>query len=75
MIELAPDTAFLAYLATTLTVLLGFWVNHLYSAKKRKLVFDEQTLTVCEYCHCGYLATTGDQISRCPQCKSLNKMK
>ncbi len=73
MIELAPDTAFLLYLAVTLLILLGLWTQHLMRAKKKKLVLTEYDLRVCEYCHFAYLATRGEGISRCLQCKSLNK--
>ncbi|MDP1834539.1 MAG: hypothetical protein Q8K75_01290 [Chlamydiales bacterium] len=73
MIELSPDTAFLLYLGCTLVVLLGTWTYHVFRAGRRKLIIQEHQLQTCEYCAFAYLATRGVQISRCPQCKSLNK--
>ncbi len=73
MIEIAPDTAFLLYIGLMLLLLLGTWTYHLYRSSKRKLVLTEYELSVCEYCHFAYLATRGDKLSRCPQCKALNK--
>lgn len=73
MIELSPDTAFLLYLGITLLVLLSAWIYHIYHSHKRKLSMVDYRLTVCEYCHFAYLGNKGDPVTRCPQCKSLNK--
>jgi hypothetical protein len=73
MIEISPDTAFLLYIGMTLLILLGTWTYHHYCSSKRKLVLMEYELSVCEYCHFAYLATRGDELTRCPQCKSLNQ--
>lgn len=75
MIEVSPDTAFLLYIGLTLLVLLGTWCYSLYRSSKRKIILFKHELTICEYCHFAFLATRGEVLTRCPQCKSLTKLK
>lgn len=73
MIELTFSTALVIYLCLTLFLLLGLWLFHHYHASKRKIITCDQKLYVCEYCHFAYLQESHKNLTRCPQCKSLNK--
>jgi hypothetical protein len=73
MITVNQTTMLLLYLGFFLFFSLGAWVSsHLKSCKKEPLPPLYQ-LSMCEYCAFEYLATTGKQITQCPQCHSYNK--
>ena len=72
MIELSAHGALLLYLGSTLIVLLGLWVTHHYTSRRRKLNLNEQTLIVCEYCQYAYLDDPSQPVTRCPRCQSYN---
>lgn len=73
MIELSSTTAFTIYLSLTLGVVFGIWIYHHFTSRRKKISILQQELQICEYCHCAYLATTGVEITQCPQCQSFNK--
>lgn len=73
MIPLSTNAAAMLYLCLTLSTLFGFWLNHHYRARKRKIVLVEEKLHVCEYCRYAYLKKLSKKISQCPQCQSFNE--
>ena len=72
MIELSFATAFMLYLLVTIGTLLTIWVIHHYKSRDKKVIIDDKSLTVCEYCHYAYLEERGKKLSKCPQCHSFN---
>ncbi len=73
MIELSTNTAVMLYLVVTLSAVLGMWIFHHYSTRKKKIILAAQELQVCEYCHFVYLIDLEKEITQCPQCRSFNK--
>lgn len=73
MIEVAPTTAIMIYLALTLGVILGLWALRHYQTRNKKNVIERQALQVCEYCHYAYLSDLAEKFSKCPSCHSLNE--
>lgn len=73
MIEVAPNTAIMLYLAISLTAILGLWLYSHASKRKKKIVTSEQRLLVCEYCHCAYVEDLTKEVTKCPDCNSFNK--
>ncbi|MEI8125375.1 MAG: hypothetical protein WCG42_06450 [Parachlamydiaceae bacterium] len=73
MIELSPGAALLLYLGITLAILLGVWVASHYRARRYRFFPLEKELSVCEFCHFGYLETASKEVTRCPRCGSYNK--
>lgn len=71
--ELSIHTAFMLYLALTLFVLLGIWINQHYKSRHREILPVEKSLFVCEYCHFTYLSEDEKPVTKCPQCHSFNK--
>ena len=73
MIEVLPDTAFMIYLGITIFTIMGFWLRYyLYSKKKEVLSFPISQRR-CEFCRFHYLEDAAKTVSRCPQCRFLNK--
>ena len=73
MFEVSASTAIMIYLGTTLLTILGLWIVHHYKTKNRQIFSFPTKLFVCEYCHCVYQERAELQVTRCPQCHSLNK--
>ena len=73
MIELASSTAFMLYLAATLSALFVLSIIHYISSTKQSLAIESSQLYVCEYCLYAYLADSSEEVSRCPNCSSFNK--
>lgn len=73
MIEVAPSTGFMLYLAITLSTLLLIWVSYHFKARKRVVITPEALLLVCEYCQCAYVDDRTKAVTQCPQCNSFNK--
>lgn len=73
MIELAPSTAFMLYLAATLCFLLTTWMVHHWRTRQRKIITSSQKLFVCEYCQNAYLDDCTKPVTQCSQCKSYNR--
>lgn len=73
MIEVTPSTAFMIYLATTLTILVLVWVQYHFRSKKKFKLPAETLLLVCEYCHCAYVEDYLKDVTQCPKCDSFNK--
>jgi len=73
MIELSASTAFMLYLAFTLTILMVLGVTS-YLRSRKKLILPAATiLCICEYCHHTYVADSTKKVSQCPQCQSFNQ--
>lgn len=73
MIEIAPTTAIMVYLAITCAVILGLWgVRHI-ETRKKKLKIATHALRICEYCRCAYLDDSEKAVTKCPHCESFNK--
>lgn len=73
MIEVAPNTAIMIYLALTLATIFGLWVyTHLIKRKEKVLTTTKQLL-VCEYCQCAYVEDQSKEVTECPECHSYNK--
>lgn len=75
MIELTWATAFLLYLLAALFSLFALWLKAHFDQKKRKIVLSRQLITVCEFCQNPYISLNGESLTRCPLCKSINKLK
>lgn len=71
MISIELTTALMLYFGLFLGGLLLLWV--VYGWRRKPRVTSMTKLQTCEYCHYTYLAKTGDPVSKCPQCESLNK--
>lgn len=71
MIEIAPDTACLLYLALALSIVLIIW----YLQKKKEVSHFERHARRCEFCQMHYLEDEKSLISRCPHCQLLNKSR
>ena len=69
MIDIAPDTACILYLAISLSVVLFIWV----CSKKKEIARFHVRPRHCEFCHHSYLEEIEKPVSRCPQCQLLNK--
>ncbi len=69
MIELAPETACILYLAIGLAAASGIW---LATRKKEVLSFSLQSRT-CEFCRHTYIEDAEKPLSRCPECNLLTK--
>lgn len=69
MIDIAPETACILYLAIGLSVVIGIW---LATRKKEAAPFTLKHQT-CEFCYYQYIEDTQKKISRCPQCQLLSK--
>ena len=72
MIVLAPTTAIMLYLLTTLLAILGIWSWRHYQTRQKKVVTIQKELIVCEYCHFAFLEEKAKKVSQCPQCQSYN---
>lgn len=72
MIVLAPTTAIMLYLMTTLLMILGIWSWRHYKTRRQKVITIEKELVKCEYCHFAYLDEKAKEVSQCPQCHSFN---
>lgn len=73
MIEVAPNTAIMIYLAIFLTVIMGLWLYTHVVKRNNKIVTTEQRLLVCEYCQCAYVEDQTKEVTKCPECESFNK--
>lgn len=73
MIEVAPNTAIMIYLAIFLAVIMGLWLNTHVVKRNKKIVTTEQKLLVCEYCQCAYVEDLAKEVTKCPECQSYNK--
>lgn len=71
MIEIAPETACILYLAIAIAVVAGIW---LATRKKEVAPFTLQH-HLCEFCHHHYIEESRKPFSRCPQCQLINKKK
>lgn len=69
MIELAPETACILYLAICLVVVVGIWL----STRKKQAAYFSLEQETCEFCSHSYIKDTQKTISRCPQCHLVNK--
>lgn len=74
MIPLTIPSALLLYLLLTTLSILGWWFWEHWTNRHQSLSLAEERLQVCEFCQFAYLAPRSKQISRCPQCRSLNKL-
>lgn len=72
MIVVAPTTAIMLYLMSTLLMLLGIWALRHYKTRRHKVVTIEKELTKCDICHFAYLRDKAKPISQCPQCRSFS---
>lgn len=73
MILIGQTTAFLLYLAFSLSALLIFWALQKYKERHRTVLPSESDLYVCEYCHFAYVEKRHHTVNQCPQCHSFNK--
>ncbi|MBT3394239.1 MAG: hypothetical protein HN411_03920 [Waddliaceae bacterium] len=73
MIEITSATAFTFYLALTLGVVFGLVLYHHFKKKDNTTLPFEKNLIVCEYCRYTYLEEITVELTKCPQCHSLNK--
>lgn len=73
MIEVSLTTVIMLYLCLTLLILLGLWTYQHYLTRHKKVIVSEQQLFLCEYCASAYVADSSRPVTRCPDCKSLNK--
>ena len=71
MIDIAPESACVLYLAISLFVVIGIW---LATRKKETVQFAFKHKT-CEFCYFHYIEDTQKQLSRCPQCQLINRSK
>lgn len=71
MIEIAPETACILYLALCLSIVLTIWCL----TKKKEVAKFELKSRSCDFCNYHYLEEIDRPISRCPQCQLLNKKR
>lgn len=74
MIQVHITTALLIYLSCVLAFLIFIWAKGCLKKRHKKMTPPLHVLTVCEYCQYAYLATAVYAISRCPQCRSYNRI-
>ncbi|MEC7838897.1 MAG: hypothetical protein VX777_02525 [Chlamydiota bacterium] len=73
MIQVAPNTAIMIYLALTLSSILGVWIFSHLTRRQHKIITTENQLRICEYCQCAYVDDISKEVTQCPECKSFNK--
>lgn len=69
MIDIAPETACILYLAVGLMVVIGIWL----ATRKKETAYFTLKHQTCEFCHHHYIEDAQNKISRCPQCNLLTK--
>jgi hypothetical protein len=67
MIDIAPETACILYLAVGISVVIGIWL----ATRKKEVVHFALKHQTCEFCLHTYIEETQATISRCPQCQLL----
>jgi rubrerythrin len=73
MIPLDIGSAVLLYLMFALAAIFVLWMSYEKSEAFEKYTLDQKEVWECTICAYTYVDSTHDTISRCPQCKSLNK--
>jgi hypothetical protein len=73
MFEISPTMALTIYIALGLILLLSLWLRDNYQRSKKTRQPPLFQLYICEYCQFPYLDETTSPVTRCPQCKSMNK--
>lgn len=73
MIEIAPNTAIMIYLAITLSTILSLWLYAHLVKRNKKIITTKQHLLICEYCQCAYVEDNTKDVTKCPDCQSFNK--
>lgn len=73
MIELAPNTALMIYLGLTCCLVLGIWVYHHFVYQQRPRFRPQHELHICEFCQSVYMTSLNKEITKCPQCQTLNR--
>lgn len=75
MIEVNLSTAFFIYLGLALTGLLGSWIYFEYSRKTWRFNPLEKIIFRCKICAHSYMIESGETLTKCTQCGSLNDVK
>ena len=72
MIQVEMSTALIIYLGLALGLCFGIWLHTHKKTRKKQPLPPLHTLVECEYCHFSFLGESVDNVSKCPQCHSLN---
>ncbi|MBS0634496.1 MAG: hypothetical protein JSR37_03435 [Verrucomicrobia bacterium] len=68
MIDIAPETACVLYLAVGLVVVASIWL----ATRKKEVVHFSLQHHTCEFCSYQYIKDAQKNFSRCPQCNLMN---
>jgi hypothetical protein len=71
MINLTIGNIFILYIIVTLVGI--FLVSYFEKKPVRPSSVADKKVVTCAVCAYSYIINKGDEIHRCPQCKSLNK--